>query len=161
MAYYGNARQGGVNGHYYHVFGTVRRVAFLCFTPFLTSALADPPCVAIVLPYPCGPSRGRQHDWERRCRRCKRMSMIIIIGRARRAAGAVKWVYLFSVQKRVPCIALRVVIVDLFLLFFAVSGLDYQCGERGASLNRMQPLNVASEDAERKVVWARTRNELT
>ncbi len=53
---------------------------------------------------------------------------LIIIGRARRAAGAVKWAYLFSVQKRVPCIVLHVVIVDLFLLFRAVSGSDYKCG---------------------------------
>ncbi len=75
MAYYGDARHGGVNGHHYHVFGTVRRVAFLWVTLFLTSALANPPCVAIVLPYPCGPFRGRQRDWGRRCRRCKRMSM--------------------------------------------------------------------------------------
>ena len=45
------------------------------------------------------------------------MSMKIIIGRARRAAGTVKWVYLFSVQKRVPCIVLRVVIVDLVCCF--------------------------------------------
>ena len=48
-----------------------------------------------------------------------------------------------------------------FLLFFAVSGLDYKCDERGTSLNRMKPLNVTSEDAGGRVVSARTRNELT
>lgn len=39
MAYYGDERHGGVNGHFYHVFGTVRRVSLDRYLPYLDALL--------------------------------------------------------------------------------------------------------------------------
>lgn len=67
MAYYGDQNKGGVNGHYYHVFGTVRPSLFNGVDIFLkdcsvAAVLQDSErCSFVIIIMPIGSSKYTMH----------------------------------------------------------------------------------------------------